>query len=171
MGEAKRRRQNRETGPVPVETFRAPDGHVACTLDIAGKNPFSVAVAIADLDWLTRSFVQHVGQDQVNDLRWHAKTRLALVRKFKDGQLEQATMAALMLALNYPGGDPKKKVSQQIRKTNRAHLTMAINRAGLMVTAVADRFIDLDEMLVLADRANLTHPVVVATTEDGTVTH
>jgi hypothetical protein len=75
--------------------------------------------------------------------------------------------------LNYPGGDTRGRVSAQIRKTNRAHLTMAINRAGLMAAAVGDHFIDLGELLAAADRANLTRPVVVIAARDGdeAVTH
>jgi hypothetical protein len=126
VGEAKRRRLRGETGPIPVETFRAPDGCLAFTLDIAGRKPVSVYIPLAEHGRLLHRFAGHSTACRLDDLLWHAWARLNLVGCFKAGRQKEATL----LALNYAGGDTKQKVSQQIRKTNRAHLTMAINRAG-----------------------------------------
>jgi hypothetical protein len=119
------------------------------------------------------SFAEHSGACRLDDLVWHARTRIELVRRFKAGRQKEAAMIALGLALNYPGADTKGKVSEQIRKANQAHLTMAINRAGLMATAVADRFVDFEEILATVDRENLARPMVVIATTDGddAVTH
>jgi hypothetical protein len=173
MGEAKRRRLRGETGPIPVEAFRAPDGCLAFTLDIAGQVPFSVCVSLAELDRLLHRFAEYSAAGLLDNLVWHAQARSELVRLFKAGRQKEAALMALWLTLNYPGGDTRGRVSAQIRKTNQAHVTMAINRAGLMAAAVGDHFIDLGELLAAADRANLTRPVVViaARDGDGAVTH
>jgi hypothetical protein len=91
MGESKRRRQRGETGPIPVETFKAPDGCLAFTLDIAGQAPFSLCIPLAELDRLLRRFAEYSAAGLLDNLVWHAQARSELVRLFKAGRQKEAS--------------------------------------------------------------------------------
>jgi hypothetical protein len=158
MGEAKRKRLTQ----VPVEGFRAPAGTVAFTLDIAGWAPVSV-LAVGELDILL-SEGPKVSPSRRRDLRWHAKQRLVMVRMFVRGGTaakEDVALFGLWLALNYPGDGVRRRVSEAIRERGAAHVTMAIDGAGVMALAVADGFRDLDNILA-AVPSGLTEPVSLA---------
>jgi hypothetical protein len=93
-----------------LKTFKALDGYLAFTLDIAGRKPFSVCVPLAQLDRLLHRFAEHSTACRLDDLLWRARARLNLVGCFKGGRQKEATLLALWLALNYAGGDTKQKV-------------------------------------------------------------
>jgi hypothetical protein len=158
MGDAKRRRLTQ----VPVGGFRAGEGTVAFTLDIAGWAPVSVVLAVGDLDALLSEGPQ-VSPSRRRDLRWHAKQRVAMVGMFTRGGVavkEDVALFGLWLALNYPGDGVRRQVAAAIRQRNAAHVTMAIDRRGMMALAVADEFKDLDDILTVV--AGITEPIIMA---------
>ena len=131
-----------------VHPFDAPPGHVAFTLDVAGAAPVSVCIPIAELEGLMSDFTQRADGAQLDDLEWHARARICIAEMFMTGGADYKENAALIgfwLTLNHPAtnADLKRKLSEQIRDHDCAHVTMAIGPSGMMSTAVSDSFVDL----------------------------
>ena len=160
------RYRRRRLTAINVETFDAPPGHVAFTLDVAGAAPVSVCIPIAELEGLMSDFTHRADGAQLDDLEWHARARICIAEMFMTGGADYKENAALIgfwLTLNHPAtnADLKRKLSEQIRDHDCAHVTMAIGPSGMMSTAVSDSFVDLDSLLAAAARSDLAVPISI----------
>jgi len=164
MGDAKRRRQRKaqhsEGIPeIPVDDFRVPDGMVALTLDVYGINPVTLCVKAAELVQ-TLNCIEEGLDDTAKarqDLTHYAKIRSALIAALRRASPNDADMSSLCLgclwcAFNHPEGSDvlKKRVSEALRRTGKAHITMRCDAKERVAIALCDKFVELNPLMASA---------------------
>lgn len=94
----------------------------------------------------------------------------SVISRFKTGsvrQREDILFVVIMLAFHHPlsGTTLKEQVARSIRDKNRAQIVVNISKEGHLAIALADKFVDLDDLQKLAG-ANLQQPIVISR-DDG----
>jgi hypothetical protein len=167
MGEAKRKRQHAAPSGVPVEDFTAQPGEFALTVDVEGAKPESMVVPWPDVHRLLAVMPQPAAGG--NALETHRASRRHLVERLPrvqpggaeedEAELRTLMLLAMWTVFEHPAHEVHRAVSDSIRRTGKAHVT-ASAYGGNFAVALADKFVDLESALRLAE-GRLAGPVAV----------
>lgn len=141
---------------VPLSDFRVPDGQIAITLDLHGMDhPVSVQFGVD----LIESGLQKTEQSlklKPSDRRSpsvHVNLRNSIQAGLQSGADDQAVQGvgfvALWLALNHPrsSDEMRRKVSEELRKSGRAHITITSDEKKTWGFALAPAYVDLSQAM------------------------
>jgi len=156
MGEAKRRKL---AGTYPscncsqVEKFRAPKGTIAITIDVKGIAP---ATAVIDASAAVNMLEKITSATQ--SLSYYATVRhLAgeLTRARRTGDHDAFRWIGCLVlwtSFNHPkiGNDMRKAVSEALRREGKAHISWFFSPTKGLVIALAEKFIDLEQIAAAA---------------------
>jgi hypothetical protein len=160
-----------KTPEIPVSEFRVAEGMVALTLDVHGVNPITMSVEASKLDENLRAFEPTIDPTGKGRRDWSEYAQIlslvatGLRQVNANGGNNRATegvcWAGLWCAFNHPkmGDAMKRQVSEAIRRTGKAHITLALDARGVLGLALADKFAELTPILNAADASE---PVVLA---------
>lgn len=161
MGEAKRRRgrqaQRGDDSPeTPVNEFRVADGMVALTLDVHGINPVTVCVEAAKLDETLRHLDSVFDPEGKARRGWAGYARLrsyviaSLRHASANGEnMDAQCLAGLWCVFNHPTGSGalRRRVSEALRQTGKAHITMACDARDAVAVALSETFVELNPLM------------------------
>jgi hypothetical protein len=174
MGEAKRRKMHPDTpkgsAGMPVEDFRVAVGMVGLTLDLHGVAPVSIQVETAKLDEVLVGCERSLklSSHTRHDVKTHVRIRRLIIQGLQqakstgdDRAMTGIGMAGLWCALNHPTGHEniRRQVSEALRRTGKAHITMSCDALKNFAFAVGDKFVELGD--VLAEAKDLKEAVTV----------
>lgn len=133
---------------IPLSAFRVPKGELALTLLSHGRKSVTVILAVADIEpWLTAcegGMGIEIGDR--TSLSTHVQIRELLRQTLGGGSADSdaCTAAGLWLALNHPFGAQtvKRQVSNSLRETDRAHITLASDVRHMWSVAISERLVD-----------------------------
>src|SRR4051794_28273273 len=135
-----------------VEDYRVPAGHVAVTLDFPPLAPSPVAIKATKLvDVLNRLDLAFVGVPYGSVL---ARFRRDF-RRLKHGKVMPGLeLLPFWLAFRYPTGADavKRAISDELRRTGRAHITVHAGVECGVAIAVAAGFVDLENPLTASQK-------------------
>jgi hypothetical protein len=164
MGDAKRcqqRQLDRGQGisEIPVDEFGVPDGMVAFTLDVHDINPFTLCIEAAELIVMLRDIEQGLDPEgkACHDLEHYAKLRSFLIATLRRANASgedkmPPSMAVLWCVFNHPEGSDvvRRRVSEALRRTGKAHITMACDVKERVAVAVSDKFVEMTQLMASA---------------------
>ncbi len=169
MGEARRRkladpmaaaRQLASRSPGPVERFRVPAGCIALTLDVEGVHPSTCIMDPAELPAaLERVEPALRPVPYATAVRGVAAEFRSARKTGRDKSLTGIGLAGMWLAFHHPeaGATMRERVSDALRREGKAHVTMAVRAAGL-VLALAPQFVETEGLAeALPDNASVVY--------------
>jgi hypothetical protein len=135
-----------------AEDFHVPAGHLAVTVDLAPMPPSTVAIEAAKLDDVLNSLdLAFVGVSYHRVLAMFSRD----FRKLKHSKVMPGlALVPFWLALRYPTGAEAVKlaVSDELRRTGSAHITVHTGVECGVAIAVAAGFVDLENSLMLSKK-------------------
>ena len=151
MGQARRRkRAGTYPGAGPVEDYRVPNGQFGITINVAGADhPVTIILPTDKLAEVTQRAHQLCppGVTFPSLVRALAEQFISALRI--GGKLDGIGIGVAMTALYHPqhGAKLRAAVSQNLRKNGRAHVTWTFDLRHGLAIAVADHFVELDNLL------------------------
>jgi hypothetical protein len=141
-----------KTSRTRAEDFHVPPGHVAVTLDFAPRPPSTVAIEATKLvDVLNRLDTAFTGIPYDRVLAMFGRD----FHKLKHGKaMPDLELVPFWLAFRYPTGADavKRAVSDELRRSGSAHVTIHAGVECGVAIAVAAGFVDLEKPLTASQK-------------------
>ena len=136
----------------PVEDFRAPEGTVSITMDVAGAAPSTYTIEAAKIVDLIDGVARRIeGGNYYRIVRGIADHFVDCKRRGALSEMTNIGVLCLWSALRHPqqGASMRDMVSEALRRDGKAHITWHFSPTAGLAMALAEKFVDLEALLPL----------------------